>query len=94
MVLGVVVTWVVVVVVVWVGDEAWVGGFTVVVVTVVTAGGATETPAGVVVAWHVAVTLWTAGVPGGSISIGGVPGGALTLKVSTVPLSRVALTVH
>lgn len=42
-------------------------------------------PAGFVVVWQLATTLWTGPIPGGSIWDGGVPGGALTLNVSTVP---------
>ena len=91
----VVVTWVGVLVVAWVGDEGWAVVFwLVVVVTGVAASGGATTPAGVVVVWQLAVTFCTAGVHGGSISIGGVPGGALTVKVSTVPSRRVAVTVH
>lgn len=44
--------------------------------------------------WQLALTLCTADVPGGSMLIGAVPGGALTAKVSVVPLSKVAVTTH
>jgi hypothetical protein len=47
-----------------------------------------------VVVWQLAVTLETGGVPAGSICAGGVPGEALTVKVSVWPSSRVAVTVH
>jgi hypothetical protein len=47
-----------------------------------------------VVVWQFAVTFLTGGVPGGSICAGGVPGAALTVKVSVWPSSRVAVTVH
>ena len=51
-------------------------------------------PAEVLVVSQLAVTLLTGGVPGGSMSAGGVPGAAVTLKVSVWPFSRVAVTVH
>ena len=81
-------------VVVWVWDDGCVLELLLAGVVAVGAPEGAVTPAGGVVGWQLAVTLWTAGVPGGSMSIGGVPGGALTLKVSMVPLRRVALTVH
>src|SRR5436305_6872834 len=84
----------VVVVVVRVAEEEWVVVFSLAVVTGVAALGGAGTPAGLVVAWQLAITLWTGGVPGGSKSIGGVPGGALTVKVSVVPSRKVAVTVH
>lgn len=58
---------------------------------VVTVGVGVEV---VAAGWQLAVTLWTGGVPGGSIEAGGVPGGAFTVKVSTWPSSSVAVTVH
>jgi hypothetical protein len=84
----------VVVVVVRVGDEERMVVFGLAVVTVVALVGGAETPAGPLVAWQLAVTLWTGGVPGGSMSIGGVSGGALTVKVSSVPSRSVAVTAH
>jgi hypothetical protein len=47
----------------------------------------------VLVVTQSAVTLLTE-VPGGSMSAGGVPGGALTVKVSVVPLRSVAVTLQ
>lgn len=44
--------------------------------------------------WQLALTLETGGVPGGSICAGGVPGAALTVKVTVCPSSSVAVTSH
>jgi hypothetical protein len=43
---------------------------------------------------QLALTLLTGGVPGGSICAGGVPGVALTVNVSVVPLRSVAVTLQ
>jgi hypothetical protein len=83
----------VVVVVVWLGAGGW-GLVALAGLTVVAVLGVAGSPAGVVVARQLAVTLWTGGVPDGSMSIGGVPGAALTVKVSVVPSRRTAVTVH
>src|ERR1700736_5648782 len=84
-----------------VGDEEGVGVWGVVVVGVVEvvvgvvvtvtvgAGGVVVVPGG-----QMALTLWTGGVPGGSIAEPGVPGAAFTVKVTTWPSSSVAVTVH
>jgi hypothetical protein len=43
---------------------------------------------------HEAWTFFTGPVPGGSSWEAGVPGGALTVKVSVWPVSRVTVTLH
>jgi hypothetical protein len=48
----------------------------------------------VAVGAHVAWTLLTGPVPGGTSAEGGVPGGKLTLKVSVWPVTSVTVTVH
>jgi hypothetical protein len=47
-----------------------------------------------VLGWQEAVTFWTGPMPAGTSCEGGVPGGALTMKVSVCPLSKVTVTVH
>jgi hypothetical protein len=56
--------------------------------------GGAEPPGVVVVGSQLATTLWTGGVPGGSIAAGAVPAAASTVKVIVEPLSSVAVTVH
>ena len=68
----------------------------VVVVVVVDVVGVVTGTVGVVLVlgWQEAVTFWTGPMPAGTSCEGGVPGGALTMKVSVCPLSRVTVTVH
>jgi hypothetical protein len=48
----------------------------------------------VVLGWQEAVTFWTGPTPAGTSCEGGVPGAALTTKVSVWPVRRVTVTVH
>ena len=75
---------------VWMADIDVTVGLEVVGVVTVLGGGAVPT----LVTTQLAVTLWTDCVPGGSMSIGGVPAGAVAVEVTVVPLSRTAVTVH
>jgi hypothetical protein len=84
-------------------EEEWCDGVVLVVVVVVVVGVVVRdgvvvvtVTVGVVLVegWQLAVTFETGGVPGGSICAGGVPGAALTVKVSVCPSSSVAVTVQ
>jgi hypothetical protein len=75
---------------VWMADIAVTVGLEVVGAVTAPVGDAVLT----LVTTQLAVTLWTDCVPGGSMSIGGVPAGALAVEVTVVPLSRTAVTVH